>query len=181
MSDQHDEIYIKAATNHPDKILWYRFKNSNGNEEMHNMKNATIIVKHNKTSTTEADLAIEKEFTEAQKRLENAQTELTEAQKRLENAQTELTEAQKNIEEIEKKPLVIGASYDIYNSNNNLKCDMCKLIKKLEPLSTGGKGAKQRRKTKAQNKGAKQRRKTKAQNKGAKQRRKTNNFYISKM
>jgi len=143
MSDQYDdESYITAATNNPDKFLWYRFKNSNGNVEMHNMKDANIIVKHNKTSMTEVDLAIKKEITEAQQRLENAQIELT--------------EAQKNIEEIEKKTLVIGASYDIYDSNKNLKCGMCKLIKKLEQRSSGGKGAKQRRKTKAQNKGAKQ-------------------------
>jgi len=142
-----------------------RCKNPTGFPIMHNMKAANTIVKHNKTSNTEQDLAIEKEFTEAQKRLENAQTELTEAQKRLENAQTELTEAQKNIDEIEKKPLVIGSSYDIYDSTEKLKCENCKLIKKLEPTSTGGKRAKQRRKTKTQNK-------------DAKQRRKTNNFYI---
>ena len=133
MGDQYDQSYINAAKNRPDEILWYRFENSDGNIKMHNMKDANIIVKHNKTSTTETDLAIEKE--------------LTEAQKRLDNAQTELTEAQKNIAEIEKKPLTVNATYDIYGSNNELKCDRCILIKKLEPPSTGGKGAKQRRKT----------------------------------
>ena len=130
----NNQYYINAAKDRPDEILWCRFKDSRGNIAMHNMKDANIIVKHDKTSTTEADLAIEKEFTEAQKRLENAQTELT--------------EAQKNIAEIEKKPpLTIDATYDIYGLDNKLKCQSCILIEKLEPSSIGGKGAKQRRKT----------------------------------
>jgi len=147
MSDHLDQSYIDAAKNRPNEILWYNFTDRNGNLQRRNMKNKDIIVKNIEPA--------------ANQRLEKANTELEKAKKELADAETELADAKNNIININKKPLEINASYNIYMSEK-LVCDSCVLNKKLEPPQSGepprpgGKSAKQRRKTKTQNKGAKQ-------------------------